>query len=160
MTKCDREDHGRLRHVHKFKNFRKIPSSNLRITVHFSRIHVHQSQFDRERGCDKHYEIVRETHVIMELILCMFHYVKFIILCACFSVLSPSRCNWNFGTRITVHFTRIHVHQSQFDRERGCDKHYEIFRETCYYGTDSMYVPLRQIYYFMFLFFRTFTFSV
>ena len=66
----------------------------------------------------------------MELILCMFHYVKFIILCFCFSVFSPSRCSWNFGTRITVHFTRIHINQSQFDRERGCDKHYEIFRET------------------------------
>ena len=78
MTKCDREDHGRLRHVHKFENFRKIPSPNLRITVHFTRIHVNQSQFDRERGCDKHYEIFRETRVIMELILCMFHYVKFI----------------------------------------------------------------------------------
>jgi len=34
----------------------------------------------------------------MELILCMFHYVKFIILCFCFSLLSPSRCSWNFGT--------------------------------------------------------------
>ena len=119
VKKCDREDHGRLHHVHKFENFRKIPYSNPRITVHFTRIHVNQSQFDRERGCDKHYEIFRETHVIMELILCMFHYVKFIILCFCFSVLSPSRCSWNFGTRITVHFTRIHVNQSQFDRERG-----------------------------------------
>ena len=106
VTKCDREDHGRLRHVHKFKNFRALPS-NLRITVNFTRIHVHQSQFDRERGCDKHYEIFRETHVIMELILCMFHYVKFIILCFCFSVLSPSRCNWNFGT--THHFSHAYT---------------------------------------------------
>jgi len=39
----------------------------------------------------------------MELILCMFQYVKFIILCFCFSVLSP-RCNWNFGT--TPHSSR------------------------------------------------------
>jgi len=80
-------------------------SSNLRVMVHFTRTHVHQSFFniERERRGSGPYYTIKDlwqalwniSWNIKELILCMLHYVKFIILCFCFSVLSPSRCNRN-----------------------------------------------------------------
>ena len=62
-----------LRHINS-KISRTHPTINLRVTVHFTRIYVHQSFFDRGRGrsgcrLELHYQRFRETNIIKKLIL-------------------------------------------------------------------------------------------